>query len=36
MRIDKTKAIPTKIDCLTEVRLLIKAIHFKDIKELGG
>jgi hypothetical protein len=33
---DKTKAIPTKIECLTEANMLIKTLYFKDIKDFGG
>jgi outer membrane lipoprotein-sorting protein len=36
MWVDKTKAIPTKIECLTEDGMLIKTLYFKDIKDFGG
>jgi outer membrane lipoprotein-sorting protein len=28
--------LPTKIECLTEARMLIKTIYFKDVKDFGG
>jgi len=33
---DKTKKLPTKIECLTEANMLIKTIYFKDVKDFGG
>ena len=36
MWVDKTKTIPTKIECLTEANMLIKTLYFKDIKDFGG
>ncbi|MEW6615431.1 MAG: outer membrane lipoprotein-sorting protein [Thermodesulfobacteriota bacterium] len=33
---DKTRKLPTKIECLTEANMLIKTLHFKDIKDFGG
>jgi hypothetical protein len=33
---DKNRKIPTKIECLTEASMLIKALYFKDIKDFGG
>ena len=33
---DKSKKLPTKIECLTEANMLIKTLYFKDIKDLGG
>jgi outer membrane lipoprotein-sorting protein len=36
MWVDKSKKLPTKIECLTEAGMLIKTLYFKDIKDLGG
>jgi outer membrane lipoprotein-sorting protein len=36
MWVDKTRTIPTKIECLTEANMLIKTLYFKDIKDFGG
>jgi len=36
MWVDKKRAIPTKIECLTETNMLIKTLYFKDIKDFGG
>jgi outer membrane lipoprotein-sorting protein len=36
MWVDKNKKLPIKIECLTEAGMLIKALYFKDIKDLGG
>jgi hypothetical protein len=33
---DRKKLLPTRIECLTEAQLLIKTIHFKEIKDFGG
>lgn len=33
---DKSKKLPTKIECLTEASMLIKTLYFKDIKNFGG
>jgi hypothetical protein len=33
---DKTRKLPTKIECLTEANMLIKTLHFKGIKDFGG
>lgn len=35
MWVDKTRKVPTKIECLTEASMLIKTIYFKDIKDFG-
>jgi outer membrane lipoprotein-sorting protein len=35
MWVDKSKLLPTKIECLTEANMLIKTLYFKDIKEFG-
>jgi len=32
---DKKKLLPTRIECLTEADMLIKTIHFKEIKDFG-
>jgi len=36
MWVDKTRKLPTKIECLTEANMLIKTLYFKDVKEFGG
>ncbi|MBI4767957.1 MAG: outer membrane lipoprotein-sorting protein [Deltaproteobacteria bacterium] len=36
MWVDKSKKVPTKIECLTEASMLIKTIYFKDVKDFGG
>ena len=36
MWVDKSKILPTKIECLTEAGMLIKTLYFKDIKDFGG
>ena len=36
MWVDKSKQLPTKIECLTEANLLIKTLYFKEIKDFGG
>lgn len=36
MWVSKGKALPVKIECLTEAGMLIKTIYFKDIKDFGG
>jgi len=33
---DKSSLLPTKIECLTEASMLIKTLHFKDVKDFGG
>lgn len=33
---DKSKKLPTKIECLTEAGMLIKTLHFKQAKDFGG
>lgn len=33
---DKAGKLPKKIECLTEASMLIKTIHFKQIKDFGG
>jgi len=35
MWVDKSKILPTKIECLTEAEMLIKTLYFKDIKDFG-
>lgn len=34
--VDKTRILPDKIECMTEVYMLIKTIHFKEVKDFGG
>ena len=36
MWVEKSKKIPTKIECLTEAGMLIKTLYFKDVKDFGG
>lgn len=36
MWVDKTRNIPTKIECLTEANMLIKTLYFKQVKDFGG
>lgn len=36
MWVDKTKLLPTKIECYTVTGLLVKTLHFNDIKDFGG
>jgi outer membrane lipoprotein-sorting protein len=36
MWVDKSKILPTRIECLTEAGMLIKTMYFKDIKDFGG
>jgi len=36
MWVDRSKKLPTKIECLTEANMLIKTIYFKDHKDFGG
>ena len=31
----KKPLLPTRIDCLTEARMLIKTLHFKEVKDFG-
>jgi hypothetical protein len=33
---DKSKKVPTKIECLTEAGMLIKTLYFKEVKDFGG
>jgi len=33
---DKSKKLPTKIECLTEAAMLIKTLYLKEIKDFGG
>jgi len=33
---DKTRKLPTKIECLTGADMLIKTLYFKDVKDFGG
>jgi len=32
----KDSLLPTKIECLTEASMLIKTLHFKDVKDFGN
>ncbi|MCA1747635.1 MAG: outer membrane lipoprotein-sorting protein, partial [Bacteroidales bacterium] len=33
---DQKTLLPTRIECLTEAEMLIKTIHFKEVKDFGG
>jgi len=32
----KDRSLPSWIECLTEAGMLVKTLHFKDIKDFGG
>lgn len=34
--VDKTRKLPTKIECLTEANMLIKTLYFKEVKDFGS
>lgn len=34
--VDKIRILPGKIECMTEAYMLIKTIHFKEVKDFGG
>lgn len=36
MWVDATRKLPTKIECRTSTGLLVKTLHFKDVKSFGG
>jgi hypothetical protein len=36
IRLDRTRLLPVRIDCLTEAGLLVKTLHFKEVKDFGG
>jgi hypothetical protein len=36
IRVEKKKLLPVQIDCLTEARMLIKTLSFKEVKDFGG
>jgi len=36
MWVNKDKLLPTKIESLTEASMLIKTLHFKQVKDFGG
>jgi len=36
MWVEKTRKLPTKIECLTEANMLIKTLYFKQVKDFGG
>jgi hypothetical protein len=33
---EKSKKLPTKIECLTEASMLIKTLYFKEVKDFEG
>jgi outer membrane lipoprotein-sorting protein len=35
MRVTKDRLLPVQIDCLTESSMLIKTLHFKDVRDFG-
>jgi len=36
MWVNRAKALPVKIECLTEAGMLIKTLYFKEVKDFGG
>ncbi|HDI59890.1 MAG TPA: outer membrane lipoprotein-sorting protein [Desulfobacteraceae bacterium] len=36
MRVDKARLVPVRIDCFAATGMLIKTLHFSDIKDIGG
>jgi len=36
MWVNKTRLLPTKIECLTEANMLIKTLYFKKVQDFGG
>lgn len=36
MQVDRSRKVPTRIECLTEAGMLIKTLYFKDPKDFGG
>jgi len=36
LRADKKTMLPSRIECLTEAGLLIKTLHFKEVKDFGN
>ena len=36
MWVNRKQALPTRIECLTPTLMLIKTLHFKDVKDFGG
>ncbi len=34
--VEKDRVLPKKIECMTEAFMLIKTIHFKEVKDFGG
>ena len=36
MWVDRENVVPTRIECMTEASMLIKTLHFKEIKDFGG
>jgi outer membrane lipoprotein-sorting protein len=36
MWVMKDRSLPSRIECLTEAGMLVKTLHFKDIKDFGG
>ena len=34
--VDKSRVLPTKIECLTEAEMLIKTLYFKEVKDFGN
>ena len=36
MSVTRKETLPTRVECLTPTSMLIKTLHFKDIKDFGG
>jgi hypothetical protein len=36
MWVTRKETLPTRIECLTSTSMLVKTLHFKDIKDFGG
>jgi len=36
MRVTRATMLPVQIDCRTEAGMLVKSLHFKDVKDFGG
>ena len=36
MRVDPSRPIPSRIDCLTATGVLVKTLHFKQVTDFGG
>jgi outer membrane lipoprotein-sorting protein len=36
MWVNRKQTLPTRIECLTPTSMLVKTLHFKDVKDFGG